>query len=64
MAMIALAAKSGALWPHLLALVWQAFWVFVIVRVSSRLFRRTVLKSGTTGSFFRLGFLGKKTAGP
>ena len=63
MAMIALAAKSSALWPHLLALVWQAFWVFVIVRVSSRLFRRTVLKSGTTGSFFRLGFLGKKTAG-
>jgi len=61
--MIALAAKSSALWPHLLALVWQAFWVFVIVRVSSRLFRRTVLKSGTTGSFFRLGFLGKKTAG-
>ena len=63
MAMIALAAKSGALWPHLLALVWQAFWVFVIVRVSSRLFRRTVLKSGTTGSFFKLGFLGKRTAG-
>ena len=63
MAMIALAAKSSALWPHLLALVWQAFWVFVIVRVSSRLFRRTVLKSGTAGSFFRLGFGRKKTAG-
>jgi ABC-2 type transport system permease protein len=63
MAMIALAAKSGALWPHLLALVWQAFWVFVIVRVSSRLFRRTVLKSGTTGSFFKLGSLRKKAAG-
>ena len=63
MAMIALAAKSSALWPHLLALIWQAFWVFVIVRVSSRLFRRTVLKSGTTGSFFKLGSWGKKTAG-
>lgn len=56
MAMVALAAKSGVLWPHLLALAWQALWVFIIVRVSSRLFRRTVLKSSTTGSFFRLGF--------
>ncbi len=54
MAMIALAAKSGALWPHLLALVWQALWVVIIVRVSSRLFRRTVLKSANTGSFFKL----------
>jgi ABC-2 type transport system permease protein len=63
MAMIALAAKSGALWPHLLALVWQALWVFIIVRISSRLFRRTVLKSTTTSSFFKLGFLRKKGAG-
>lgn len=54
MAMIALAAKSGALWPHLLALAWQTLWVFIIVRVSSRLFRRTVLKSANTGSFFKL----------
>jgi ABC-2 type transport system permease protein len=50
-----MAAKSPTLWPHLVALVWQALWVFVIVRVSSRLFRRTVLKSANTGSFFRLG---------
>ena len=62
MAMVAMAAKSGALWPHVLALAWQALWVFIIVRVSSRLFRRTVLKSGTTGSFFRLGFGKKKPA--
>lgn len=62
LAMIALAAKSGTLWPHLLALVWQAFWVFVIVRISSRLFRRTVLKSTTTGSFFRLSFWRKPAA--
>ena len=62
MSMIALAAKSGTLWPHLLAIVWQAFWVLVIVRISSRLFRRTVLKSANTGSFFRLGFGRKKTA--
>ena len=54
MSMVAMAAKSSTLWPHLLALAWQAFWVFVIVRISSRLFRRTVLKSANTGSFFRL----------
>jgi ABC-2 type transport system permease protein len=63
MAMVALAAKTGALWPHLLALAWQVLWVFIIVRVSSRLFRRTVLKSGTTGSFFRLSFWRKPTSG-
>jgi ABC-2 type transport system permease protein len=62
MSMIALAAKSGALWPHLLALAWQILWVFIIVRVASRMFRRTVLKSTTTGSFFRLSFW-KKPAG-
>ncbi len=62
MAMIALAAKSGTLWPHLAALVWQALWVLVIVRISSRLFRRTVLKSANTGSFFRLGFGRKRAA--
>jgi ABC-2 type transport system permease protein len=63
MAMIALAAKSASLWPHLLALAWQALWVFIIVRVSSRLFRRTVLKSTTTGSFFRLKFWKKPASG-
>jgi ABC-2 type transport system permease protein len=62
MSMIAMAAKSGALWPHLLALAWQALWMLIIVRVSSRLFRRTVLNSRTTGSFFRLGFGKKKPA--
>ena len=62
MSMVAMAAQSGALWPHLLALAWQALWVVLIVRISSRLFRRTVLKSATTGSFFRLNFLRKKPA--
>lgn len=55
MAMIALAAESETLWPHLLALLWQAFWVALIIRISSRLFRRTVLKSGSSGGFFSLG---------
>ena len=62
LAMIALAAKSGALWPHLAALVWQAFWVLVIVRLSSRLFRRTVLKSGSAGAFFKLSNWRKRAA--
>jgi len=52
MAMIALAAESETLWPHALALLWQALWVFLIIRISSRLFRRTVLKSGSSGGFF------------
>jgi ABC-2 type transport system permease protein len=62
MAMIALAAKSAVLWPHLLALVWQAFWVFVIVRISSSLFRRTVLKSAAAGSPLRLSFWRKSAS--
>jgi ABC-2 type transport system permease protein len=52
MAMIALAAKSPTLWPHLLALAWQALWVLLIVRISSRLFQKTVLKSSASGSIF------------
>ena len=62
MAMIALSAKSGIFWPHLLALAWQLLWVVIIVRVSSRLFRRTVMQSGSAGSMFRLGFGRRKPA--
>lgn len=57
LAMIAHAARFDSLWPHLLALAWQAIWVVVIIRASSRLFRRTVLKSAPGGTFFNLGFL-------
>lgn len=63
MAMIGLSAKSAMLWPHLLALAWQALWVVIIVRVSSRLFRRTVMQSGSAGSMFRLSFWRRKPAG-
>lgn len=45
-AMMARAAEVESLWPHLLALAWQALWVVLIVRLSARLFRRAVLKSG------------------
>ncbi|UYY58260.1 ABC transporter permease [Sphingomonas sp. S2-65] len=46
LAMAARAANSPELWPHLLALAWQALWVGITVTVAARLFRRGVLKSG------------------
>lgn len=55
MAMIAYASETPTLWPHLLAIIWQLVWVMLIVRISARLFRLTVLKSSSSGSFF--GFL-------
>ena len=45
-AMIARAAEQETLWPHLVAIVWQAAWVVLILRGGARLFRRSVLKSG------------------
>jgi ABC-2 type transport system permease protein len=44
--MVARAAERPELWPHLLALIWQAVWIGLVVAGSARLFRRTVLKSG------------------
>lgn len=62
LSMVAYAAQYETLWPHLAALAWQALWIVLIIRVSARLFRTTVLKSTQSGSFF--GFLrpGKKGA--
>ena len=62
LAMVALASTSASLWPHLLALIWQAIWVVIIIRLSTRLFRRTVLKSQSAGSFFSLDFWKKPAA--
>lgn len=56
LAMVAHGARYESLWPHLLAIAWQAVWVVVIIRLSSRLFRRTVMKSSPTGSFFSLAY--------
>ncbi len=54
-AMIAVAAQTKSLWPHLLAMLWQLLWVAIIIRISARMFRRTVLKSGKSGEpLFRL----------
>lgn len=52
-AMLARAAQDASLWPHLLALLWQALWVAVILRLASGLFRRSVLKSGPQRRWWR-----------
>jgi ABC-2 type transport system permease protein len=56
MAMVAYGAQYEQLWPHFVALAWQALWIVIIIRVSARLFRRTVLKSASSGSLFSLRF--------
>ena len=45
-AMIAHAAQSPNIWPHVLAIGWQALWVGLIIRFAARRFRVSVLKSG------------------
>ena len=45
-AMIARAAELPALWPHLVAVAWQALWVALILKFAAAIFRRSVLKSG------------------
>ncbi|HEY7006828.1 MAG TPA: ABC transporter permease [Sphingomicrobium sp.] len=46
MVMLARAAQDPQWWPHLLAILWQALWVGIILRLAAQLFRKTVLKSG------------------
>lgn len=45
-AMAARGANDPALWPHALALAWQALWVALTIAFGSRLFRLGVLKAG------------------
>jgi ABC-2 type transport system permease protein len=61
-AMVARAATEEALWPHGLALLWQAAWVAVFVRMGAALFRKRVMKSGPQGSR-RSRSLGKLVGG-
>lgn len=44
--MVARAAELPQLWPHLVAIAWQALWIGLVVMGAARLFRKTVLKSG------------------
>jgi len=41
------AAQSPDLWPHVVALAWQAVWVAIFVAVGVHAFRRGVLQSGS-----------------
>lgn len=52
-AMVARGANEATLWPHLMALAWQLFWVALSITIGARLFRRGVLQSA--GPKFRFG---------
>ena len=67
-AMIARAAQQAEIWPHVLAVIWQALWVFLIIRGGAHLFRRTVMKSGASRGHSQRGLAarlknGIRTAG-
>ena len=51
-AMLARAAEQPELWPHALAILWQALWVAMILTIGARMFRRSVLKSGPSRRWF------------
>jgi ABC-2 type transport system permease protein len=55
MAMLARAAEEPQWWPHAVAIVWQALWVVLILRIGAQLFRKTVLKSGPRTRWWRFG---------
>jgi ABC-2 type transport system permease protein len=57
LSMVAHAAQHEELWPHLVAFVWQLIWIVLIIRLSSRLFRLTVLKSSSGSGFLNLRLL-------
>jgi ABC-2 type transport system permease protein len=51
--MVARAAEQPGLGAHLLAILWQMLWVAAIIHVGARMFRKTVLKSGPRGKWWR-----------
>ena len=55
MTMLARGAEQPELWPHLAAILWQALWVGLILRLGAQLFRKTVLKSGPRRPWWRFG---------
>jgi ABC-2 type transport system permease protein len=55
MTMLARAAEQPELWPHLVAILWQASWVALTLRLGAQLFRKTVLKSGPSLPWWRFG---------
>ena len=64
-AMMAWAAQIDSLWPHALALAWQAFAVAMGVKLGAGLFRRRVMQSGGAGrKAKRRGLLRRREAVP
>ncbi len=57
--MVSRAAQMGELWPHLLAIAWQAFWVWLTISLAASLFRRNVMKSGSGAGPRRRGLRGR-----
>jgi ABC-2 type transport system permease protein len=53
--MIARAAEQPEIWPHIVAILWQALWVALILRFGAQLFRKTVLKSGPRLPWWKFG---------
>ena len=62
-AMVARSAVEESLWPHVLALAWQAMWVVIFVKLGAGLFRRRVMKSGPRTSRRKFGLALPKRAG-
>ncbi len=61
--MLSYAAQRGEVWPHLLAVLWQGLWVYIIIRFGAARFRVTVLKSGPSATGKRRFGLGRVTSG-
>lgn len=55
-AMMARAAQTGELWPHAVALAWQALCVAIFIRAGAGLFRQRVMKSGPARRSTRMPF--------
>jgi ABC-2 type transport system permease protein len=55
MTMLARGAEQPELWPHIVAIGWQALWVALILRLGAQLFRKTVLKSGPRLPWWKFG---------
>jgi ABC-2 type transport system permease protein len=54
LAMVARAAQSPGIWPHLAAIAWQVLWVALILKLGASMFRKTVLKSGPPTRWWRM----------
>jgi len=61
-AMLARAAQMEDLWPHALALMWQAFAVALFIKAGATLFRKRVMKSGPQGAAKKRRFWQRKAA--